>query len=160
MSAWRWSAPANCTFRLATLADARGAADVYIRARHHAVPAIPPMVHSDDDVRRHWAEAVVPNDEVWVAEVEGEIVGVLALEDDWVDQLYLAPGWTAQGIGTALLGIAKERRPDSLRLWAFQSNVDALRFYERHGFVEVDRTDGDNEERAPDVLYAWKPRSA
>ena len=36
------------------------------------------------------------------------------------------------------------------------SNVGAQRFYERHGFVEIDRTDGRrNEERAPDILYAW-----
>jgi hypothetical protein len=26
-------------------------------------------------------------------------------------------------------------------------------FYERHGFVETRRTEGDNEEGAPDILY-------
>jgi hypothetical protein len=30
------------------------------------------------------------------------------------------------------------------------------RFYERHGFVEAERTDGRrNEERAPDIRYVW-----
>ncbi len=29
------------------------------------------------------------------------------------------------------------------------------RFYEAHGFVEVDRTEGDNEEGQPDILYCW-----
>ncbi len=36
------------------------------------------------------------------------------------------------------------------------SNRGAQRFYERHGFVEIGRTDGtDNEERAPDIQYAY-----
>jgi hypothetical protein len=43
-------------------------------------------------------------------------------------------------------------------LWTFQTNTGARRFYERHGFVAVDETDGSaNEERAPDVRYAWRP---
>ena len=44
-----------------------------------------------------------------------------------------------------------------MQLWAFQSNTGALRFYERHGFVAVEETDGDNEERAPDVRMVWRP---
>jgi GNAT superfamily N-acetyltransferase len=146
--------------RRAEPGDAAAAADVYVRARHHAVPAIPPMVHPDDDVRRYWAETLFESHEIWVAEANDEIVAVMALEDDWVDQLYVAPGETGHGVGTQLLDLAKARRPDGLRLWAFVSNVDARRFYERHGFVEIGGTDGDNEEQAPDVLYEWKPRSA
>jgi ribosomal protein S18 acetylase RimI-like enzyme len=49
-------------------------------------------------------------------------------------------------------------RPHGLWLWTFQTNTGARRFYERHGFVAVDETDGSaNEERAPDVRYAWRP---
>jgi hypothetical protein len=41
-----------------------------------------------------------------------------------------------------------------VRLWCFQANSGARRFYERHGFVAVEFTDGhDNEEGCPDVLY-------
>ena len=62
----------------------------------------------------------------------------------------------ARGIGAALLEHAKRERPDGLELWTFVSNAGAQRFYERHGFVEVRRTDGaENEERAPDILYVW-----
>jgi hypothetical protein len=43
-----------------------------------------------------------------------------------------------------------------LQLWTFVSNLGAQRFYLRHGFVEVERTDGAaNEEHAPDILYEW-----
>ena len=54
-----------------------------------------------------------------------------------------------------LVALAKELRPEHLDLWTFQTNIGARRFYERHGFVSVDTTDGENEERAPDVHYRW-----
>jgi len=64
---------------------------------------------------------------------------------------------TGRGIGASLLTLAKERRPNGLRLWTFASNPGAQRFYERHGFVEADRTDGqENEERSPAILYRWQ----
>jgi hypothetical protein len=37
-----------------------------------------------------------------------------------------------------------------------QVSQGAQRFYLRHGFVEVERTDGaGNEEHAPDIQYGW-----
>ena len=63
---------------------------------------------------------------------------------------------TGLGIGSQLVDLAKRVRPDGLQLWTFASNMGAQRFYERHGFVAVRRTDGrENEERAPDILYVW-----
>ena len=55
------------------------------------------------------------------------------------------------------LDVAKAERPEGLTLWAFVANEGALRFYAREGFVEVARTDGDNEEGLPDVMLRWKP---
>ena len=132
-------------------------ADVYLRSRHASVPAIPPSVHDDDDVRRYFATVVLPGREVWVLDDgDAAIVGLLVLADGWIDHLYLDPGWTGHGLGSRVLDLAKERRPSGLDLWAFQSNLGARRFYERHGFVAVRMTDGDNEEGAPDVLYRWR----
>jgi GNAT superfamily N-acetyltransferase len=66
------------------------------------------------------------------------------------------PSRTGRGIGAGLVNVAKRQRPAGLRLWTFASNTGAKRFYERHGFAEIDRTDGwDNEEGAPDILYGW-----
>ena len=143
--------------------DARAAADLYLRARDAALQtgSMPAGVHDDDDVRGYFASDIVEACELWVAEQDGALAGILALDGDVLDQLYVEPGLTGRGIGSALLAVAKRERPHGLQLWAFQTNTGAQRFYERHGFVEVRRTDGrDNEERAPDVLYAYRTVAA
>jgi len=145
------------TIRRGEAGDARAAADVWLRARKAALDTIPAPVHDDDDVRAWFAAHVVPDCELWVAEDDGGLAGILVLDGDWVDQLYVDPRCAGRGIGSRLLDIAKRERPDGMRLWTFASNTAAQRFYLRHGFVEIDRTDGrDNEERAPDVLYEWR----
>ena len=142
--------------RRATAADATAVAEVWLRSRKASVPAIPAPVHNDDEVRSWFVELVVPERETWVAEVDGEVVGLLVLDGDDVDQLYVDPAMTGQGVGSRLLARAKAERPGGLELWTFQANAGALRFYARHGFVEAARTDGDNEERAPDLRLAWR----
>ena len=146
--------------RRAASGDADPASALYLRARRAAAGtgSIPPPAHSDDEVSGWFRHVVIPHLECWLAQRPGgELVGILALEDDWIDQLYVDPNLTGRGIGLELLEVAKRERPDGLRLWTFVSNDSARRFYERHGFVEVERTDGArNEERAPDVQYAWK----
>ena len=87
----------------------------------------------------------------------GTLVGILVLDGSWVDQLYVEPTMTGQGIGAGLLELARRERPGGLRLWTFASNAEAQRFYERHGFVRRTRTDGrDDDERARTYLYVWR----
>ncbi len=138
-------------------ADARAAADLWLRARAAAAGAIPRPVHSDDEVRRWFSAHVITETELWVAEdPSGTLAGILVLDGAWLEQLYVEPTRTGQGIGACLVRLAQRERPDGLTLWTFASNVGACRFYERHGFVETQRTDGrDNEERAPDIQYEW-----
>ena len=137
--------------------DAVAVADLFLRCRHDAVPDIPPLVFPDDQVRAWLEGAVRQGREVWLAEA-GAVVAFMLLEEDWLEQLYVDPSWTGRGLGASLLDVAKRRRPEGLQLWAFQSNRGALRFYERHGFVEAERTEGTrNQEGAPDVRYVWRP---
>ena len=147
----------DVTLRRGTASDAEAVADLYLRARKAATPAIPMTAHTDEEVRRWIARRVVPHTELWVAERDDDdLVGLLVLDDGWVDQLYVEPRLTGRGIGGELVGLAKRQRPGGLRLWTFESNVGAQRFYERHGFRATDRTAGDNEEGAPDILYVWE----
>ena len=116
--------------------------------------------HSDDEVRRWVADVLLPAHDVWVADDDGTVVGLLALSDGRLDQLYLDPDRRGEGTGDRFVALAENRQPRGLQLWTFQVNEPARRFYLRHGFVEVERTDGaDNEEREPDVRLAWEPTS-
>jgi GNAT superfamily N-acetyltransferase len=132
-------------------------AGVWVRSRRASVPDIPAPVHSDDEVRVWFRDVVLTEREVWVADDGDGVVALLVLEDEWIDQLYVEPNHTGAGIGGQLMAVAKRERPSALRLWTFEANVDARRFYEHHGFVATASTDGDNEEGAPDVCYEWSP---
>jgi GNAT superfamily N-acetyltransferase len=148
------------TLRRGNEADAGAAADLCLRARKAAIDAIPRPVHSDDAVRAWFASHVVVRTDLWVAEDRsGSLLGLMVLDGPWLDQLYVEPTMTGHCIGASLVQLAKRERPDGLRLWTFASNTRAQRFYERHGFVESDRTEGDNEEGAPDILYVWNRRA-
>jgi GNAT superfamily N-acetyltransferase len=108
----------------------------------------------------YFAEVVLQRHEAWVAVDEsGGLVGLLALDGNWVEQLYVHPAETGRGIGSRLLERAKSGR-QLLELWTFQANAGARRFYERHCFRAVATTDGDNEEGAPDVRYRWERGTA
>ena len=150
--------------RLADEADVAGIAEVLLAARDASVTAgsMPAAVHPASDMPRHVREDLLPHREVWVAQApNGPVVGVMALDESWLDDLYVAPAHAGQGIGSALLDLAKTLRPGGFDLWVFEVNAPARRFYERHGLVAVERTDGaGNVERAPDWRYAWAPATA
>jgi ribosomal protein S18 acetylase RimI-like enzyme len=134
--------------------DAEPLAEIFTSARRAAMPWLPEH-HSEEEDRAFIRERVMSECEVLVARREGRLVGFLALKDELVDHLYVAPADQRQGIGSALLEVAKARRPDGLRLWVFQRNTGAIDFYIRRGFTEVMRTDGsDNEQGEPDVLLS------
>jgi GNAT superfamily N-acetyltransferase len=142
------------TLRRAVPADAEAVASVYLESFHGAYRF--PLAHTDDEVRDWIRDVVIPARETWAAVAAGAAVGMLVLDGAEVDQLYVAPGWTGHGIGSRLLELAKQLRPGGLALYTFQVNRGARRFYERHGFVLVDESDGSrSEERQPDVRYAW-----
>jgi GNAT superfamily N-acetyltransferase len=149
----------NLTWRVrpAALSDLDRITHLWIRARRWAVPAIPPPVHTDDEVGRWFADVVLPERDVQVAvDPDLAVVGLLVLDAGWVDQLYVDPDHQGQGIGSRLLSVAKKRSPEGLQLWTFATNHRARDFYEQHGFVISDRTDGShNEEKGPDILYRW-----
>ncbi|MET9453732.1 GNAT family N-acetyltransferase [Streptomyces canus] len=143
--------------RRAVASDASATADVYLRSFAAALPTVV-RPRSDDEVRAYIRDVVVPSRETWVAVAEEQVVGLMVVAGDLLSQLYLDPDWRGRGIGDRFVALAKERSPQGLSLWTFQVNRPAHRFYERHGFVEAERTDGSgNEEREPDVRYVWQP---
>ena len=144
--------------RPATTADAGAVADVFLGSFHATYTF--PLAHTDDEVRSWIREHVGGEWETWVAVEAGRVVAMMVVGPGELDHLYVAPDHLGLGIGRRLVDKAKERRPDGLTLYTFQVNERARHFYERNGFVAEAFGDGTgNEERQPDVRYAWHPTS-
>jgi chorismate mutase/GNAT superfamily N-acetyltransferase len=145
---------ADLVLRPATTDDADEVTELYLATRRAAVPAMPPQQHTRESVLAFTTGSIVEK-EVWVAERDA-VVGFAILAEAFLDALYVGPDHQGFGIGTALLELAKARRPDGFALWVFASNAPARGFYHRHGLIELEHTDGSaNEERSPDVRMAW-----
>ena len=143
--------------RRARPSDAPEVAEIFLAASAEAMPYLPEL-HTDDETR-HWiADVVLRESDVIVAEIGGRMAGFAALDADLLGHLYVHPDLQRRGVGDALLARVKEMRPAGFRLWVFQRNTGARRFYERRGLRLVELTDGaGNEEREPDALYEWRP---
>ena len=141
------------------LQDAARIAHVIRSAKADAMPwlAVP---HSAAEDEQWIVDILLPQHTVRLAcdhRDPTRIIAALATSPGWLDQLYVAPGEQDRGVGSQLVRIAQLEAQNALSLWTFQRNSRARSFYEKHGFVEVRRTPGDNEEREPDILYQWQP---
>ncbi|WP_271895170.1 GNAT family N-acetyltransferase [Candidatus Phyllobacterium onerii] len=117
-----------------------------------------PRVHPKEDVAEFYRDTVFSRFQVFVAENDNHVAGMVALApDNTVSALYVRASERRTGVGKALLDHAKKEAGGPVELWAFVANRDAQAFYEREGFKEIRRTEGDNEEKLPDILYRWQP---
>lgn len=139
--------------RPATVQDAPAIAAINRAARTTAMPWLPVLHSLEGDTK--FFTRVVAEQRFVVAEADGAIVGFCGVDGNWIEQLYIHPDHQGQGLGSAFIAWAKHGAQD-LQLWAFEQNHAARAFYTKHGFVEVERTDGStNEERCPDVRMTW-----
>jgi ribosomal protein S18 acetylase RimI-like enzyme len=151
------STRADVQIRPATATDHAGVASTLIESRRAFMPYAP-SAHSEPDVRDWVQNVLLPSGAVTVAMVDGAVAGVLATGSDadyrWIRQLWVVPSLVGHGIGSELLRHALAHLQPPVRLYTFQANAGARRFYERNGFKAIALTDGrDNEERCPDVLF-------
>jgi ribosomal protein S18 acetylase RimI-like enzyme len=117
-----------------------------------------PELHTAEQDLAYMAARLAKADPVWVAEVDGAPAGFITFGAGWIDHLYVHPDRQGRGIGPRLLAKALEDGTEK-RLWTFQQNSRARRFYEARGFEALEFTDGaGNEEKTPDVLYRWPGR--
>lgn len=143
--------------RRAKDAESDELAELVLRVRLQNLGSIPAPLHDIDDTRRWMRDVALEQYDVWVADVCGAIVAMMALgRPDWIEHLYVDQPYTNRGLGSRFLELAKAELPGDIALWTFQSNLGAHRFYERHGFEAVQTTEGDNEEAAPDVRYLFR----
>jgi ribosomal protein S18 acetylase RimI-like enzyme len=137
------------SLRTATPADASRAAEILLASRRAFLPYAP-FAHSEEEVK-HWiGNLLIPKGRIMLGLIDDEIAGVLVVSTHehitWIDQLYVHPNFVGQGLGAALLASVTSSDANSIRLYTFQQNVRARSFYERHGFVAIQFSDGSENE--------------
>jgi GNAT superfamily N-acetyltransferase len=139
--------------RRAEAGESDAVAALFRLSKETALPYLPDL-HTREEGRAFFRELVFTTCEVWVAERDGDLVGLCAFRKGWIDHLYVHPAHHRTGVGGALLRKAMHAN-ERIQLWTFQRNMNARAFYESHGFTCVKTTGGHNEEHEPDALYAW-----
>ncbi|MBV8837194.1 MAG: GNAT family N-acetyltransferase [Alphaproteobacteria bacterium] len=151
------SEEASLAIRRADVNDAEAIARLFRAVWRADLPYLPEL-HTPEEDLWFFRHRVFVECEVWVAGAPDAFIAFRRESADhgWVDHLYVRGTHQGRGLGTALLAQAM-RTHAPLRLWAFQKNAAAIRFYRARGFCEIERTDGSrNEEREPDVLMEWR----
>lgn len=86
--------------------------------------------------------------------IDEKVVGMIAYNEREISQLYIHIDYQGIGIGHTFLDRVKAQSSGRLTLYTFEVNVNAQRFYEKHGFEVIGRGH-ENEENLPDIQYEW-----
>lgn len=91
---------------------------------------------SDDFIiqeRINTADIYLPNTDTWVAEMDGKVVGFIALMGNEVGAIFLQPSFHGMGIGKALMDKARDLH-GVLEVEVFKDNTLGRNFYSKYGF--------------------------
>ena len=136
--------------------DFEAVTNLWRRAREQAFPEFQRTKgHTFEEDRTYFRDVILVNNDVWVAEVQGNAAAFMAIAGDFIDQLYVDPAYQRSGLGKALLEHARTLSPEHLRLYTLQINTNARDFYERNGFRAVKLGVSPPPESEPDVEYHW-----
>jgi len=109
--------------------------------------------------QNYFQNHILKDNHVWVVDVQDRPVAFMAMNGDFVDQLYIHPDFWRMGIGVTLLNFAREQFPEHVWLYTLQANVNARAFYEKNGFVAEKFGVSPPPESEPDVEYHWRKLS-
>lgn len=82
------------------------------------------------------AEIYMPNTDTWVADIDGNIEGFIALMGNEIGAIFLQPEHHGKGVGRALMDKAQEIHGD-LEVEVFKENQLGRKFYSRYGFKHL-----------------------
>jgi len=101
---------------------------------------------------------ILKDNKIWVVEFEYSPVAFMAMNNEFIDQLYVHSDYWRRGIGKLLLQFARGVFPKHLWLYTLQINVNARVFYEKNGFVAERFGVSPAPESEPDVEYHWRSK--
>ena len=86
-----------------------------------------------------YCRAMLAGEAMFVAERDGQVVGFASIKSDVLMGLYVDPE-RGRGVGAVLLGLAEQHvREEGAAVLSLQATLNAVTFYQSHGFV-ADRT--------------------
>jgi len=113
-----------------------------------------------------WLERIVydpdtplePCEWMLVAELDGAVVGYVAVSRNHVENLYVDPAAQGRGVGAALLAAVEERLVGPVTLRCLVVNTRARSLYERCGYTADHQERIDYHGRLLDAWFMVKPR--
>ena len=88
--------------------------------------------------RKNVADIYMPNTDTWVAEIDGEVQGFIALMGNEVGAIFLQPDFHGKGVGKALMDKAQELH-EELEVEVFEKNTIGRKFYSLYGFKHLEK---------------------
>jgi putative acetyltransferase len=96
----------------------------------------------------------LPQATLYVYDSNGQIQGFLGLNEDYIEGIFVDAEYQSRGIGSQLLGYAKERH-NKLLLNVYKRNERAVLFYVREGF-EILMEQIEEETKESELTMVWK----
>jgi len=99
-----------------------------------------PFLESDfvEKVKKDLRDLYIPNTETWVYEDNNSVIGFISMLGNEIGGLFVLPNNHLKGIGTRLVNFVKEFH-DELEVEVFEMNAIGRSFYEKYGFVQINR---------------------
>ncbi|STO77708.1 GNAT family N-acetyltransferase [Grimontia hollisae] len=117
-----------------------------------------PESHDFDQHRYYLNRILAATNHIYLAiEKRTErVLAMIAFDDRFISQLYVDPNYQHQGIGSALVDLAKETTRQDLHVYTSEINQTARTFWQKHGFIEKEARQHCHEEGLLDILYEWQ----
>jgi len=79
------------------------------------------------------ARVYLPNSETYLAIKEGNIIGFIAIAENYLAAIFVKNNMQGNGVGKNLLNYIKERR-ETIQLKVYKKNSRSVNFYKSQGF--------------------------
>ncbi len=86
-----------------------------------------------------YVKRVIPQVEVYVYEINGQVVGFVGIDEGYIAGLFVDKEFRGCGVGTKLMDYVKERY-DFFTLHVFENNYGAVTFYENRGLLKKEES--------------------
>lgn len=101
-----------------------------------------------------YVKEILPNADIYVYVLDKHIVGLVGVNNNYIEGIFIDINNQHTGIGTSLLDKVKENK-DSLTLSVYKKNVNAIKFYEKNNFIVISEN-LDKSTNEIEYIMTWK----